>query len=72
MSDPRLLTITDAAARALGANQRVATMLEDAGLWDRNGSGWHIHDWPEYQKVDATAAERKRRQRDKQRGADDA
>ncbi len=64
--------VPDAALTLLGIPKRIAAMLEGVGLWDRNGNGWHIHDWPEYQKVDTTAADRKRRQRDKERGADNA
>ncbi len=57
-------------APSLGATPRIAGLLESAGLWDRNGDGWYIHDWQDYQRADTTAAERKRRQRD--RDANDA
>ena len=45
------------------ANQATAERITNVGLWERNGDGWVIHDWDDYQKVDTTNAERQRRHR---------
>lgn len=53
--------IPDAARRVLRATDRVAAELEAAGWWERNGDGWHLHDWSEHQEgVDALAEMRRR------------
>lgn len=51
---------------------RVLAELESAGLIHKNGTGWVIHDWAIYRKVDATGAERKRRWRDAHRDGGNA
>lgn len=56
--------IPDPMARALGATPKVAQLLADHGLWDRNGTGWVIHDWQDYQRVE-TSTERSRHHRRK-------
>lgn len=40
-----------------------AAELEDAGLWDRNGTGWLIHDYQEFQDGSETIAENRTRKR---------
>lgn len=55
--------IPDAALPVLGITPGIAGMLEAVGMWDRNGTGWLIHDWEDYQRVDRTAADRQRRHR---------
>lgn len=32
-----------------GERERVVAQLEACGLWDRNGVGWEIHDFLQYQ-----------------------
>ena len=56
-------TITIPALRVIGAKPATAARMVELGLWDATPDGWVIHDWEEYQRVDVTAAERKRRQR---------
>lgn len=56
--------IPETQLKILGITPRIAGMLEAAGLWDRNGTGWHVHDWSDYQKVDRTAVIRQRRHRE--------
>ena len=41
----------------LQGTRKHANRLEDVGLWDRNGDGWVIHDWEDYQSA-KTGAER--------------
>lgn len=55
--------IPDYALAVLHASRGHATLLEDVGLWDRNGSGWHIHNWEQRQETQAELAEAKRRGR---------
>ena len=33
----------------------IVSELETAGLWDRNGAGWVIHDWSDYNPTAAEA-----------------
>lgn len=54
--------IPDTMARRLGATPKIAQLLHDYGLWDRNGTGWLIHDWGDYQRVE-TSTERSRHHR---------
>ena len=60
----------------LGGTEDVATALEDAKLWRRNGAGWVIHDWDEHQEAALKIEERKKydreRKRAERRGAKDA
>jgi hypothetical protein len=62
--------IPAAAARTFATPAEVAALL-DAGLWERNGAGYVIHDWADYQSAltaierrRAADAERQRRRRD--------
>jgi len=40
---------------------RAVTELEEADLWIRNGTGWLIHDFADYQETKAEVQERRRR-----------
>ncbi len=55
--------IPDYALPVLHASRAHVALLEDVGLWDRNGSGWHIHNWEQRQDSQAELAEAKRRKR---------
>lgn len=46
--------VPEAVAKGLlGAKPKIVAELESAGLWERNGTGWVIHDWLEHQKSKA-------------------
>lgn len=53
--------IPDYALPAMHAAQAHVSLLESVGLWDRNGSGWHIHNWEQRQDSQADLMESKRR-----------
>lgn len=62
--------IPDDMVTALGGNRQDTTRLIQAGLWDRETSGYRFHDWDEYQPSSAkvkqeraAAAERMRKLR---------
>ena len=59
-----------AVARQHRSTPRVLVELENAGLIDRNGTGWVIHDWKKYRRLDMTGAERQKRWRDAHRNGD--
>jgi len=42
-------TVPDRFVAMVGADPDLACELETAGLWVRNGSGWVIHNWGDYQ-----------------------
>ena len=46
------------------ASMRHAARLEESGLWDRNGDGWVIHDWDEYNPERRLKSDRQQRWRD--------
>ena len=60
--------VSDAVVKRLGLPRSHTTALKDAGFIARNGTGWHIHGWTEYQGALLTKraddAAKKRRQRD--------
>lgn len=73
--------ISEIALGLLGANSQIArpkrlvSQLENAGLWVRNGHGWNIHDYLDYnpsraelQEKRQLARDRKRKQRNKSQG----
>ena len=41
--------IPESALPFIHATRSNAQQLESAGLWVRNGTGWHIHDWNVHQ-----------------------
>lgn len=45
-----------------------ATELEEAGLWNRNGSGWYIHDFADYQETKTEIVERRKKWAAQKRG----
>ena len=55
--------IPDYALPALHASRAHVALLEEVGLWDRNGTGWNIHNWAERQETQAQLAESKRLKR---------
>lgn len=36
--------------------EKLATALVDAGMWEQNGNGWHIHDYLDYNPSRETQA----------------
>lgn len=55
--------IPDYALPALHASKSHTELLEQVGLWTRNGKGWHIHNWEKRQDTQAELAEAKRKKR---------
>lgn len=52
--------ISDGALRGIPlAKPRTATELEAAGLWHRNGLGWVIHDYDQFQPSPEDEADRR-------------
>ena len=47
--------IPDYAIPVLHASRSHVDLLEGVGLWDRNGAGWHIHNWEQRQDTQAAA-----------------
>ena len=43
--------IPDYALTAVHATTKDAGLLEEAGLWERNGTGWRIHNYDQRQEV---------------------
>ena len=54
------------------ASMRHAARLEESGLWDRNGDGWVIHDWDEYQSAKTNAERQADYRRRNNTGRNDA
>lgn len=50
------------------ARASAAVELEDAGLWNRNGSGWYIHDFSDYQETKSQVVERRKKWSAQKRG----
>jgi hypothetical protein len=46
--------------RSIHGTQRDADDLVEAGLWERNGEGWIVHDWGNYQASTEYRTSRKR------------
>lgn len=44
----------------IGGRAADAQRLVQVGLWDKNGSGWTIHGWAEYQQSTGETQERRR------------
>lgn len=66
--------ITRERVTKLGGTPRLADVLVDAGLWDRDGDGYRIHDFLEFNesKADVEAkrlAERDKKRRERAKGA---
>ena len=55
--------IPDYALPALYATRAHTDILETVGLWTRNGSGWHIHNWEYRQDTQAELAASRRKKR---------
>jgi len=57
--------VPDYALAAMHATPAIAGLLEESGLWERNGTGWHIHNWDKRQEStqELVAARRSKRQR---------
>ena len=55
--------IPEYALPVLHATRAHVALLEEVGLWDRNGSGWHVHNWERRQETQAELAESKRAKR---------
>jgi hypothetical protein len=53
--------------REMGVTKGQAEALEASGVWDRNGSGWVIHDWLDFNLSRADEEERRRKEREKKR-----
>lgn len=46
---------------------RTARELEDAGLWERNGSGWVVHDWQDWNPASKSIRDKQAADRDRKR-----
>lgn len=71
MTDGKVLDIVLALALPMDrpkARAAAAVELEDAGLWNRNGAGWCIHDFSQYQESKAEVEARRRKWADQKRG----
>lgn len=55
--------IPDYALAAIHATPVITRLLEEAGLWERNGSGWHIHNWDKRQETTRELDEARRKKR---------
>lgn len=55
--------IPDYALPVIHATPAITALLEDAGLWRRNGTGWHIHNWEKRQETVQELAEARRSKR---------
>jgi hypothetical protein len=55
--------IPDYALSALHATRKHTELLEQVGLWNRNGNGWHIHNWGQRQETTLALEEARRQKR---------
>lgn len=55
--------IPDYVLPALHATRAHTELLESVGLWERNGSGWHIHNWEKRQETAASLADSRQKKR---------
>ena len=62
--------IPEPIARKLGATPKTADLLEQVGVWDRNGTGWVIHDFCDYNPDRVQKNLRQQRWRDGKRDGD--
>lgn len=58
--------VPDTARKLIDHSPQAARELEQAGWLHRNGSGWHIHDWAEWQVTKERMEEIRQQGRDRQ------
>lgn len=61
--------VPDAAAKILATKRTVWGELEQAGLAHRNGAGWTLHDYTDYQPTKASVEAERAAWRDRQKRA---
>lgn len=59
--------VSDAIVKTVGVSTRDARRLEAVGYLTRNGNGWHLHDWEEWQGslIDRRARDRERKRKER-------